>query len=690
MKYPFIQQETNNDCGLACLAMLYRYFFKRKILINDLKQNVNLTSLGISIFDLKILAQKYNLKLESYKITFSDLQQLIISTPVIMQIYSVNVGFHFIVVYKKHKNQLLIANPADIEVTWTKISDYETTFSNIIITSKPINHVKHIISKPLTIKKPLLLPRYLTFALTVIINNCLLVITFFMAQVFYKNFINQIIMNNSLDLAITLLLVFFVINMIKIIMEYILNKIYQKFTRSFALYLTNNLHENWFKNTPLQMANYSSSQLCQMYQDIDNISIMFCHNILEIIVNAMTFLLVTIVLLKINFMIFLVTLSNGIITLLIDIMVMLWKKPIFKRTLTTKLILQQQVILTKNGFEDSYFRQLHPYIKSVLQTKFNDHLQNDWKINSLKIFNNTVLNIIKNIINFITIYLAVVLIFDNKINLSQLIFITSINVYLVNFFANLGSVFIFWPDFINSQKRITTFFSLNQKIKTNNKIKILPPITKISITNCHFKLDNKTLFTNLNLTLQNTNMIVGTSGIGKTSLLMLIAHKYKLISGNIIVNDTIDLQTINPATWQKTCIYLPSNPYIFHGSVLENILSFDCTNEKLYLWKQIGIDNILQVLGLNSFYMCHDYGTNLSQGQKQIIVFCSLFFNNCQVFLLDEILSNVNNEMKITLLKLLMTFLPHTIIIYAGHDLTLKPLFANIINLQKLINKGEK
>ncbi|WP_342275701.1 hypothetical protein [Spiroplasma endosymbiont of Nebria brevicollis] len=134
-----------------------------------------------------------------------------------------------------------------------------------------------------------------------------------------------------------------------------------------------------------------------------------------------------------------------------------------KQALTTKLTLQQQIILTKNEFEDAYFRQLHPYMESMLQTKFNEHLQNDWKLNSLKIFNNTIISIIKNIINFITIYLAVILIFDNKINLSQLIFITSINVYLVNFFTNLGSIFIFWPDFTNSWQRINTFFNLNQK-----------------------------------------------------------------------------------------------------------------------------------------------------------------------------------------------------------------------------------
>lgn len=103
-----------------------------------------------------------------------------------MQVYSSNIGFHFIVIYKKYKNKLLIANPTDFEVTWTKISDYEKMFSNIVITSKPVKQEQLIINNSITIKKSLLLPKYLIFALSVIVSNCLLVITFFMAQVFTK------------------------------------------------------------------------------------------------------------------------------------------------------------------------------------------------------------------------------------------------------------------------------------------------------------------------------------------------------------------------------------------------------------------------------------------------------------------------------------------------------------------------
>ncbi|WP_338986968.1 cysteine peptidase family C39 domain-containing protein [Spiroplasma endosymbiont of Dasysyrphus albostriatus] len=60
MKYLFVQQETENDCGLACLAMIYRFYFKKKLLINDIKKDIFLTKLGINLLELKQLASNYN------------------------------------------------------------------------------------------------------------------------------------------------------------------------------------------------------------------------------------------------------------------------------------------------------------------------------------------------------------------------------------------------------------------------------------------------------------------------------------------------------------------------------------------------------------------------------------------------------------------------------------------------------
>ncbi len=53
------------------------------------------------------------------------------------------------------------------------------------------------------------------------------------------------------------------------------------------------------------------------------------------------------------------------------------------------------------------------------------------------------------------------------------------------------------------------------------------------------------------------------------------------------------------------------------GTVLENILSFNITKEKLINFQKLGFNDLLISLGLTTFYYCQEYGTNLSQGQKK-------------------------------------------------------------------------
>lgn len=680
MKYPFVQQETENDCGLACLAMLYRFYFKKKLLINEIKREVVLTRLGITVLELKQLAIKHNLLLESYNINFKQLQSLVITKPLIIQIFNANVGFHFVIIYKKKKNKWLVANPANSEVNWKNIEDFTTIFTNIVISTN-INNI--INTKPVSITKnfsPFLIPNYIHYSLVIIINNLLLVTTFFISQVFYKHFINEIILNNSLQLATILLLSFFFINLIKILIEFFLNKICQKFYFYVNDFLVNLFHNQWFKSRPMQIQEYNDSVFLQIYQDINNIATMFCHNSLEIIINFSTAVIVSIILIKIHFLIWLINLLNGFITLLINFIVMLCKKPLVKKELVSKLDLQQQVILSQKSFEDGYFRNLQYHLKKILIKKYNTHVTNYWQLNNLIINNGSLTSFVKNIISFITIYLSLTLIFNNKINLSQLIFITSISIYINSFFQNIGNIILFLPIFIKSFHRFNNFISI--KVSCQNQAKcFLKLIKQIVIKECDFKLANKGIFNDLNLIFKHNNIIIGTSGIGKTSLLLLIAKKYLPLKGKILVNNKIDLTSITYNFWQKNCIYINSNAIIHEGTVLENILSFNNDKEKLTKFQRLKFNDMLINFNLTPFYYCQEYGSNLSQGQRQVIIFLSLFFYDWKVILLDEMLSNINNNLKIILITLLLDYYQKAIIIYAGHDLTLLTLFKNVINL---------
>ncbi|WP_342252816.1 cysteine peptidase family C39 domain-containing protein [Spiroplasma endosymbiont of Zeiraphera isertana] len=99
--------------------------------------------MGINLLELKQLASNYNLLLKAYNINFDKLKSLIIVKPLIIQIYNANVGFHFIVIYKKKKNKWLVANPEDIELSWKNIEDFTKIFTNVVISTNIIDLVQN-------------------------------------------------------------------------------------------------------------------------------------------------------------------------------------------------------------------------------------------------------------------------------------------------------------------------------------------------------------------------------------------------------------------------------------------------------------------------------------------------------------------------------------------------------------------
>ncbi len=76
-------------------------------------------------------------------------------------------------------------------------------------------------------------------------------------------------------------------------------------------------------------------------------------------------------------------------------------------------------------------------------------------------------------------------------------------------------------------------------------------INKIVLKDCYFNLRNKVVFSNLNLILKQSNIIIGPSGIGKTTLLSLLIQKYVPFKGKILINNEIGLDNISYEFWQK-------------------------------------------------------------------------------------------------------------------------------------------
>ncbi len=217
----------------------------------------------------------------------------------------------------------------------------------------------------------------------------------------------------------------------------------------------------------------------------------------------------------------------------------------------------------------------------------------------------------------------------------------------------------------------------------------LPVIKTFVVTKLNYVLNDNFILKDITLVLQNHCFIKGRSGSGKTTLLEILAKLRPITSGEVMFNDQFDLVMLNEEAMRPKVLLFHQDDFLFTGSVYDNIINFQqqCDYQILTL---PAVKKLLKQNRLVLDQLVYNNGENLSRGQRQIILFLNLLLQSCDVYLIDEVLSNVDYESKITLLKLLFSLKTDKMIVYAGHDMIVEQFFSEVIDLTKLNFLGDE
>lgn len=186
-----------------------------------------------------------------------------------------------------------------------------------------------------------------------------------------------------------------------------------------------------------------------------------------------------------------------------------------------------------------------------------------------------------------------------------------------------------------------------------NSIEVKRTKGNIKFDNVTFGYDDTTILKGIHFEARpgETVAFVGHTGAGKTTIINLISRFYDYHTGKITL-DGIDLKSIKRSSLRKHMAFVLQDPFLFHGSVRENIrygrlhatdkevenAAVDANAHDFIMKLSNGYDTILD-----------QDGSGISQGQKQLLTIARALLAAPSILILDEATSNIDTitELKI-------------------------------------------
>lgn len=217
---------------------------------------------------------------------------------------------------------------------------------------------------------------------------------------------------------------------------------------------------------------------------------------------------------------------------------------------------------------------------------------------------------------------------------------------------------------------------------------------QIDFKNVSFKYKDRVILKNISFTTKpwETILIVGQTGIGKSTIAKLLLRLYDPTEGDIFINQ-INLRDISFDSLSEVIGWVPQESYLLNDSI-ENNLRFVHPNatsvEIEEALDRAHLSGFIQALPQGIHTIVGDRGLKLSGGEKQRLSLARLFLKKPKICIFDESTSSLDKETDFIIQNNIAKFLPKMTKIIITHRPFLAHKADQIISMDKIPRQTDK
>ena len=690
-------QMDQMDCGVASLAMVFGYFGSYYS-IASLRELAKTTTNGTTALGLVKVAEELGFETQAIQADMSLFDLPDLTFPFIVHVLKEGELLHYYVVTGRDKENIYIADP-DPGIRLTKLSrerfEKEWTGTSIFMAPSP-NYKPHQEKRQgLTSFLPILINQK-GLIINIILAAFLVTLINIVGSYYLQSIIDTYVPNQASStlsiISICLVIVYALQQILSFAQDYLLIVLGQRLSIDIILsYIKHAFH------LPISFfATRRTGEIVSRFTDANSIIDVLASAVISIFLDISTVLIISIILFLQNSNLFFICLLGLPIYAVIIFAFMKPFEKMNRDTMEANATLSSSVIEDINGIETIKSLASEKTRYQKIDREFVDYLKKSFTYSRAESQQKALKKLAQLFLNVCILWMGANLVMDGKMSLGQLITYNTLLFYFTNPLENIINLQSKLQTAQVANNRLNEVYLVNSEFEEQKMVEDLSMVQgDMTFKKVHYKYDyGQDILSDINLTIKHGSKIafVGVSGSGKSTLAKMMVNFFNPSQGEIRLGD-MNLNHIDKKSLRQHINYLPQQPYVFNGTILENLLlgaKEDTTWEDILRAVELAeIREDIERMPLNYQTELTSDGTGISGGQRQRIALARALLTDAPILILDEATSSLDILTEKRIVDNLMNL--DKTLIFIAHRLTIAERTEKVVVLDrgKIVEEGK-